>query len=94
MLKSLTHCLNISTHATHKGGDSKANIPVVSGIVFQLTPPIRAATHKYFLFGVVSTISTHATHKGGDLTFNSGKLVVDYISTHATHKGGDFKVYK
>ena len=34
----------ISTHATHKGGDILYNSKIINKILFQLTPPIRAAT--------------------------------------------------
>ena len=34
----------ISTHATHKGGDSNKDKTVLVRKIFQLTPPIRVAT--------------------------------------------------
>ena len=57
----------ISTHATHKGGDSANVVTDLIIMQFQLTPPIRAATHMTVPARPSDIISTHATHKGGDV---------------------------
>ena len=80
---------NISTHATHKGGDDYPSKKYPEMMLFQLTPPIRAATDMVTVTLPMGAISTHATHKGGDAVSNDNQQPIVTISTHATHKGGD-----
>ena len=79
----------ISTHATHKGGDSAISFLMSLYETFQLTPPIRAATGNGRKPKSEIVISTHATHKGGDASYGIKCDIPEDISTHATHKGGD-----
>jgi len=79
----------ISTHATHKGGDALEVPEIMDVLLFQLTPPIRAATLPLPCGSSPLLISTHATHKGGDRILEGDTVRFYGISTHATHKGGD-----
>ena len=58
-------------------------------LLFQSTPPVKAATSAVRIFSASSDISIHAAREGGDstsLVFTSSPL---RISIHAAREGGD-----
>ena len=70
------------------GGDHDFEVNHIQAQIFQLTPPMWAATSVCLKVVFSKHISTHATHVGGD---PCGHIygVWHFISTHATHVGGD-----
>ena len=57
---------DISIHAAREGGDESHEYSPNSRIVFQSTPPVKAATVRSFARGTVYRISIHAAREGGD----------------------------
>ena len=91
---TLAGALQISTHATHKGGDEILQKLMTVAYIFQLTPPIRVATHydvnslyPYEIFQLTPPIRVATTP-------NKPEEIGTVISTHATHKGGDLELLK
>ena len=61
---------------------------VVHNIIFQSTPPVKAATYGCIIKARKGKISIHAAREGGD----SGRGIVEWdevISIHAAREGGD-----
>ena len=56
----------ISIHAAREGGDPKRSLPMVNGVEFQSTPPVKAATLFSIFAFTGSEISIHAAREGGD----------------------------
>ena len=57
-------------------------------IVFQSTPPVKAATAQHEVFAELVAISIHAAREGGDFQQRKG-FVGLCISIHAAREGGD-----
>ena len=59
-------------------------------LIFQSTPPVKAATKTHFLFLRIHSISIHAAREGGDpiILFHFN---VNNISIHAAREGGDWR---
>ena len=66
---SLQNCalLFISIHAAREGGDAEVQLMIVTFILFQSTPPVKAATAAQKSAGRKNNISIHAAREGGDL---------------------------
>ena len=56
----------ISIHAAREGGDFIAILLSVKVKGFQSTPPVKAATRIFGLYGSPTWISIHAAREGGD----------------------------
>ena len=65
----------ISIHAAREGGDNNTDEYINHVIVFQSTPPVKAATEAGVQLFVSLIISIHAAREGGDLLFR--------LQTHA-----------
>ena len=59
-------------------------------MVFQSTPPVKAATLRNTVFQRFQSISIHAAREGGDFD-NPQKEVDIVISIHAAREGGDVR---
>ena len=57
-------------------------------LLFQSTPPVKAATEFNPLNDVDYTISIHAAREGGDV-YSADKAMYVKISIHAAREGGD-----
>ena len=57
-------------------------------LVFQSTPPVKAATGYVYWLNPVTRISIHAAREGGDAA-EIGGVINGYISIHAAREGGD-----
>ena len=57
----------ISIHAAREGGDSASAVAAFALLVFQSTPPVKAATEETEEEKVRFGISIHAAREGGDL---------------------------
>ena len=60
----------------------------ISHMVFQSTPPVKAATFTHYGYAIHKVISIHAAREGGDNAelYNPS---VSSISIHAAREGGD-----
>ena len=58
------------------------------GLLFQSTPPVKAATVDGLYTGEYTIISIHAAREGGDRMPENG-LAAMQISIHAAREGGD-----
>ena len=56
----------ISIHAAREGGDSTSRIRRCTVIIFQSTPPVKAATNSERERKIWYFISIHAAREGGD----------------------------
>ena len=57
-------------------------------VLFQSTPPVKAATRSYIDKWYAVKISIHAAREGGDYD-ESYRNVLEHISIHAAREGGD-----
>ena len=57
-------------------------------MLFQSTPPVKAATITPYVAGIVTCISIHAAREGGD-NLKLGYGGTKQISIHAAREGGD-----
>ena len=57
-------------------------------LIFQSTPPVKAATDFYDGYKIPATISIHAAREGGDAADSELRLKW-LISIHAAREGGD-----
>ena len=80
---------SISIHAAREGGDHSAQPQVADFIVFQSTPPVKAATNEHERTPFNDDISIHAAREGGD-ALRSFAIPTVSISIHAAREGGDF----
>ena len=58
--------LRISIHAAREGGDAEAQAYVPPNMIFQSTPPVKAATVREGVITLGVAISIHAAREGGD----------------------------
>ena len=63
---------SISIHAAREGGDVLLPVMIGFGLIFQSTPPVKAATAGTYYCGVTDSISIHAAREGGDQTKPKG----------------------
>ncbi len=63
---ALRQIRHISIHAAREGGDASANNYDEFNVIFQSTPPVKAATILTILILCRRTISIHAAREGGD----------------------------
>ena len=59
-------------------------------LVFQSTPPVKAATIICIRLSGSFSISIHAAREGGDVGWNKEEFRAVIISIHAAREGGDF----
>ena len=78
----------ISIHAAREGGDPLLIEGIVKGILFQSTPPVKAATQAPHNTPRRFSISIHAAREGGDL-LERNPAYRRSISIHAAREGGD-----
>ena len=78
----------ISIHAAREGGDVSASNYDEFNIIFQSTPPVKAATCLPLCFLSNPAISIHAAREGGD-SLQYGMRREYRISIHAAREGGD-----
>ena len=78
----------ISIHAAREGGDSMLLWRPRNRMVFQSTPPVKAATSDLIPVYYYAKISIHAAREGGDLIGQLKNFALD-ISIHAAREGGD-----
>ena len=58
----------ISIHAAREGGDAQTALQLKHCILFQSTPPVKAATHRPLVYAAEDVeISIHAAREGGDV---------------------------
>ena len=57
---------NISIHAAREGGDIMRTLVIIKFVIFQSTPPVKAATSLVNAADKSSFISIHAAREGGD----------------------------
>ena len=79
---------SISIHAAREGGDVCGLSDYIAYMIFQSTPPVKAATNTDFILDHLKDISIHAAREGGDRTFPRGAIAYG-ISIHAAREGGD-----
>ena len=78
----------ISIHAAREGGDQNAFVRVRACVVFQSTPPVKAATlHTPTTTATATFQSTPPVKAATIQTFHS--TTVGHISIHAAREGGD-----
>ena len=58
--------IEISIHAAREGGDLKVALFEPAQILFQSTPPVKAATMPHMMKADKAIISIHAAREGGD----------------------------
>ena len=78
----------ISIHAAREGGDPLLIEGIVKGILFQSTPPVKAATADNLHVTCTANISIHAAREGGDPRGAHARRWC-CISIHAAREGGD-----
>ena len=78
----------ISIHAAREGGDPATHIRLNYDVLFQSTPPVKAATDKPDTKDKLGGISIHAAREGGDGRQCSPTQLI-CISIHAAREGGD-----
>ena len=78
----------ISIHAAREGGDQLGDYAAYKLILFQSTPPVKAATTKNSPLKDDVAISIHAAREGGDPAFADVQRE-RCISIHAAREGGD-----
>ena len=66
IIRSSKNLRIISIHATREGGDALWSPVFVAALLFQSTPPVRAATKTQRELWRKVDISIHATREGGD----------------------------
>ena len=78
----------ISIHAAREGGDKRQHHLLLGELLFQSTPPVKAATDIWDECYCAHGISIHAAREGGDEEHDkpTAKAV---ISIHAAREGGD-----
>ena len=81
----------ISIHAAREGGDQAMGWAVLHLILFQSTPPVKAATIIMSTLNDGWNISIHAAREGGDIAIGSEKYI-RIISIHAAREGGDHRL--
>ena len=57
----------ISIHAAREGGDLCGLFPALHKVIFQSTPPVKAATRHNTIAQHKPCISIHAAREGGDI---------------------------
>ena len=73
-----------------KAATASAVITVNATLLFQSTPPVKAATVFLLCAECVENISIHAAREGGDKKANQQQKKEE-ISIHAAREGGDDK---
>ena len=63
----ITGVTTISIHAAREGGDPGCRYASDTGLVFQSTPPVKAATPAETKVARYCRISIHAAREGGDV---------------------------
>ena len=71
---------DISIHAAREGGDSVLFSVFHAVIVFQSTPPVKAATVNVSVCKVFAKISIHAAREGGDTLSYFCRLCHNYFN--------------
>ena len=77
----------ISIHAAREGGD-RALTFLRECMIFQSTPPVKAATRKSFAFPPSTPFQSTPPVKAATLTAKAF-FFADFISIHAAREGGD-----
>ena len=78
----------ISIHAAREGGDPMMYFNLGLSLLFQSTPPVKAATYTMLFLYNIMAISIHAAREGGD-DMTSDEVTAYQISIHAAREGGD-----
>ena len=81
----------ISIHAAREGGDETGGGFVAIELLFQSTPPVKAATEFITIRRGKVEISIHAAREGGD-RFRKEAERENIISIHAAREGGDLQM--
>ena len=79
----------ISIHAAREGGDETGGGFVAIELLFQSTPPVKAATPQRRVRHPCCAISIHAAREGGDFQAPHNTPRRFSISIHAAREGGD-----
>ena len=88
MSGSILRIGRISIHAAREGGDFAVRWRQPPTLLFQSTPPVKAATRSGYDTEQSISISIHAAREGGDeVTFVKPCFLE--ISIHAAREGGD-----
>ena len=82
----------ISIHAAREGGDETGGGFVAIELLFQSTPPVKAATRQKAALSATRGISIHAAREGGDDVMSTPPILTTTISIHAAREGGDLKL--